>query len=391
MNILSVGCILVLTEVLLRLVAAPHPEGPLVGDTRLLPRNWSDVAGYRLALWKEHAAGSGVLVFDPQLGWTVAPNRSSTGPAGEKNFSSAEGRRIGSQRPHSLRNQSGVTIALMGNSYVFGSDVDYEQTWGFHLETQLAGKGQVWNFGVPAYGVDQAYLRYLKEVQGRRPDIAILGLISHDLIRTTMVYYAVGFPGAVVPGAKPRLVLRDGDPTPVNIPLPQPEAVYATARVDELPHVTDDRIYRRSDWQEHWYAWSYLLRYFVSWCNPCGGIAGTPSEDEETVALNGAILRAFVREAKNAGTIPIVVFLPSFTEYRDEGEHLSGKSLLGTRVLDRAKVEFVDMTYCVDRSDARNRFTSGWHYTPEANKNLAACLFDILKPHLSTLSPRYVN
>jgi hypothetical protein len=109
----------------------------------------------------------------------------------------------------------------------------------------------------------------------------------------------------------------------------------------------------------------------------------SPYENEETVALNGAIIRSFVREATAAGTIPIVAFLPSFMEFRDAGTRLSGTPLLGILVLEQSDVEFVDLTGCVERVDERERFTTGWHYTSRAGSTVAGCLKNIVEERVA--------
>ncbi len=383
MNLVSIALIFVLGEALVHLFTESGPEGPVIGNLRLLPRDWHKVATYRQSNWRWHASNSGVFVFDSQLGWTVAPNRKGMGGAQENNFSSAEGTRAVAEGVRFNDHPARTRIALLGNSYVFGLDVDYENTWGFHLEQRLGTDVQVLNYGVPGYGIDQAYLRYLKDVREQRPDIAILGLISHDLLRTTLVYYAIGFAGATVPGeAKPRFTMKDGHLTLLNTPLLPSEAVYATQSIQNLPYIDYDRAYRPTEWQRHLYEFSYLLRFAVSWCAPCGGLLESSHENEETVSLNGTILHSFVRHATAAGTIPIVVFLPSFGEGRGAGGRLSGAPLIGARILKEAQVDFVDLTDCVERMDERERFTRGWHYTPQANSTVADCLHDIVVARL---------
>lgn len=382
MSFVSIAFMLLLCEAVVRAFAVSNPEGSLVGDVRLLPRDWQEVAAYRGTLWQRHASDSGVFVFDAQLGWTVAPNGQGMGPAHETYFSSAEGLRAPAQGIKFGDRSARTRIALLGDSYVFGSDVVYEDTWGFQLQQRLGPDTQVLNFGVPGYGVDQAYLRYLKDVRPWHPDIAILGLISHDLLRTTMIYYAVGFPGAVVPGAKPRFILRDRHPVLLNVPLPRAEDVYAARSIRDLPFIDYDRMYRPTEWQRRWYEFSYLLRLAISW-SPQSGVGRSPPENEETASLNGAIIRSFVRDATDAGTIPIVAFLPSFMEFRATSGRLSGTLLLGMRVLEQSGVEFVDLTSCVEKVDERERFTAGWHYTPRANSAVGDCLRDIVEERLS--------
>ena len=64
-------------------------------------------------------------------------------------------------------------IALVGDSFTFGEDVTYEETWGYFLEKELGSQFQVLNFGVAGYGVDQSFLRYEKDVRKWKPKIVI--------------------------------------------------------------------------------------------------------------------------------------------------------------------------------------------------------------------------
>ena len=62
---------------------------------------------------------------------------------------------------------------------------------------------------------------------------------------------------------------------------------------------------------------------------------------------------------------------------------LSGTKLLGAEVLKEGGVDFVDMTDCIEGVNERERFTTGWHYTPWANSVLANCLLEPVKAVLS--------
>ena len=84
--------------------------------------------------------------------------------------------------------ESGGRIALVGDSFTFGEEVRYEETWAYFLSQYLEGEHQVLNYGIPGYGLDQAYLRYLRDVRPLHADIVVLGVISHDIERTMTVY-----------------------------------------------------------------------------------------------------------------------------------------------------------------------------------------------------------
>lgn len=359
-------------EVMVRLLAEEHPEGPLVGNTILLPRDWTKVAAHRRLNWEQASRDYGLFSEDELLGWTVGRNRKGIGPHKETYFSNEDGLRT-VQNGSSLRSRpAALRIALLGDSYTFGEDVSYEDTWGHQLASLMGLDVQVLNFGVPAYGIDQAFLRYLRDARDWHPDIVILSFISHDVMRTGMIYYWIGFQGAAVPGAKPRFILNGDQLSLLNLPLPAPEQVYSTTRIENLPFVQSDSAYRAADWEWHLYQYSYLLRFLVSWPFDLG--ASLYRLDHETQGVSEAILNSFVRTARAAGSFPIVVFLPEYMEFRQSLRNVSASDLLGRRVAREAGVEFVDLTSCLEEVSTDDRFTLGWHYTSHANGAVARCL-----------------
>ncbi len=357
---------------MIRGLAEETSEGPLLGNTVLLPRDWARVLAHRRALWAQASREYGVFTIDEALGWSIGRNRKGVGPHGETYFSNEDGLRT-QQNGASLQDQpAALRIAILGDSYTFGEDVNFEDTWGHQLEILMGPGVQVLNFGVPAYGIDQAYLRYLREVREWHPDIVILSFISHDLVRSGMVYYWIGFPGAAVPGAKPRFSLAGEELTLLNSPLPSREQIESASIIDDLPFIQSDSAYNPPDWEWHLYQYSYLLRFVISWqFNPR---PFSYELDNEVQQINEAILKSFVFTAQAAGSLPMVVFLPEYTEFRNSSGRLSGRDLLGRRMARKAGVEFLDLTSCLETLADGDRFTTGWHYTPQANGAVAHCL-----------------
>jgi hypothetical protein len=375
---ITLGLAFVTAEVAVRLLEEVTPEGVSVRDMVLLPREWEKVAAHRRSSWERSSAHYGVFVFDDTLGWTVGADRRGVGPHGETYYSSREGLRSAASGV-SLAGRSAKKIALLGDSYTFASDVNYEDSWGAVLEQQLGSGVQVLNFGVPGYGVDQAYLRYERDVRAWHPDVVVLAVISHDLLRSTMVYYQIGFPGAQVPGAKPRFIVRGAELVPVNLPLPRPELVFAATDVKTLPFIAYDRFYRPSDWTPHLYGFSHALRLALSWTSQW---AFAPSQgfDDETLSVNRLLFDTFLRRVREDGAIPVILFLPSYTEYRDADGRPAKEQLIGVRMLDDANVPYLNALPCLDRMPrSEQKFTSGWHYTPVANQVVAACLRAMLR------------
>jgi len=114
------------------------------------------------------ARGEGAsMAMDPELGW--APIRG----AGEINSAGMR-----ADREYAAKAPPGVLrIAAFGDSFTYGSDVALGADWATQITT-LAPAIEVLNYGVPAYGLDQAYLRYRAVGSDYRPDIVLIGYMS---------------------------------------------------------------------------------------------------------------------------------------------------------------------------------------------------------------------
>ncbi len=182
---------------------------------------------------------------------------------------------------------------------------------------------QVLNFGVDGYGVDQAYLRYARDVRPWRPDVVILGLINHDLFRSLAVYSFVSFPGWPFPFAKPRFVTDLDRLALLNVPLPSPESIVAARSIRELPFIEYDPGYRAEDWEWHTLDSSYLYRLIVSraraWTGP-----DPRRSDTRVLELNRAILRRSRARRRPLAPVPCSCTFPPIAIFVGEQKMLAG-------------------------------------------------------------------
>lgn len=397
LNLVSVGIGFATAEIAIRLLSVKTPEGPVFANTLLLPRSWEALAARSRATLARAAQQGSFLVYDPQLGWTLGPNRHSrdynrvrarataarlegrtatesvADTAAEIYFSSSEGLRSpragmsfsGGPRPR-------TRIALIGDSFTFGLEVRYEETWGQELERALGPGVEVLNFGVDGYGVDQAYLRYQRDVVPWHPDIVILGVINDDLRRTMCVYGFLCFPGFEMPFPKSRFVMAGDSLQRVNAPLPQPESLFVQRAITDLPFIAHDASFDRGEWDWRFYDHSYAIRLvlakFHRWPTP----GPTVTEDAER-RVNGAIIQAFEQLARQNGSKPLVVFFPSLTAFLPE----SHSAPIAEQTLHAAKIPYLDMTDCVRQVPAAQRFVT-LHYSAATNAAIARCLVPAL-------------
>ena len=114
---------------------------------------------------------------DSQIGWVLAENHSSclslhNRISGEEYFSSeifTNNAGLRSASPYG--NPSKKSIVAVGDSWVFGYGVNFEESWPYHLEQIL--NQPVNNLGVPNYSAAQAYLLLKRHVELLEPKTVI--------------------------------------------------------------------------------------------------------------------------------------------------------------------------------------------------------------------------
>ena len=120
------------------------------------------------------------VVIDDILGWTIK----ASGVGGAGNYhSNSQGVRTLPDRIFSQTVPEGkYRIVSVGDSFMHGDDLPFEDTWAWHLE-RLAENVEVINLGVPGYGTDQALLRWRKDGTQFQSQLAVLGIWLENICR----------------------------------------------------------------------------------------------------------------------------------------------------------------------------------------------------------------
>ncbi len=295
-NLCSVALVFAVAEATVRVLATPDIQGPVVAGT--VAAAVSLDRGRRA--WSSRSRASGRRPVLPGSrrrsrldDWTES-TECRLQPRGRRDVSGERG--LPPARPASADDDGAIyqssaeglrspraglsfaalparrRIAVVGDSFTFGLEVRYEDTWPHQLERALGPEFQVLNFGVDGYGVDQAYLRYRRDGLAWRPEIVILGVIDDDFRRTMCVYAFLCFPGFGMPFTKPRFVVSGQGLAPLNLPLPAPEAAFAAPAVDALPFVDFDGSFDPVEWRRHFYDHSYAARFVLSRYRPWSSV-----------------------------------------------------------------------------------------------------------------------
>ena len=384
MLVLTLGSAEILASLLSKQIA---PDESLLGR-KLYPRQWSQFAAHHKKVIDKSAHEDSYMAYDGILGWTVVPSRSDTLGL---NLSSAEGLRSprvgmsfadlrtrhsdGSKQPASVR------IALIGDSMTRGDEVRCEESWGHVLEALLQPHTQVLNFGVNAYGLYQALLRYEKDARSWKPQIVVIGITRSMIQRINNIYPFLMYPEGLWPFARPRLVMKDHIPTTLNHPVPNPRQIFANTAIRELPYLDLDDYFRPFLWERGgmWYLLerSYIFRFAYS--------LRPPSADREeernlkAMQLSQFVVQRLVREVVNDGAVPLVVYLPYKDELGISTEPQNAFVPLSARLLRNAGIKYFDPTACLIEVKVSDAYMKGGHYSPQANTHIADCLQPVLR------------
>lgn len=164
-------------------------------------------------------------VYDGDLGWVTRPFAAWQG---DRYAADAEGARIPAPGAASDAMPGDVRIAIFGDSFTWGDGVDHADTWGAVLERALRERGvpaRVRNFGVGGYGMDQAWLRFEKEVPAWRPQHVVFGLQPENARRNLNMIRPLYQRNTGAPFSKPRFLLEHGKLRLVNHPALPPDAL----------------------------------------------------------------------------------------------------------------------------------------------------------------------
>lgn len=155
-------------------------------------------------------------VHDPELGWDI--NRDG-------------GRVRGETLPRDFRWQPGLLwrVAVVGDSFTFGSEVAAEQAYPARLQAVLErdGPARVLNMGVSGYGSDQILLKALHYALPLVPDLLVIGVHTPNYERASVGFFSYFKPDWAVDA--------NGAVRRIDPPIPAPDEGFARVRAAVSP------------------------------------------------------------------------------------------------------------------------------------------------------------
>lgn len=371
MNVLVVGGLVLVGEVGLRLASVQSNTQETIAGKLLYPRQWKVVVEKFKAILTRAKSQPIFLVEDADLGWTVGVNRRNSDGM---YLSGAEGLRS-ARVGESSRTPSKCRIALVGDSYTFGEEVAYEDSWAYLLGREFGTACQVLNFGGPGYGIDQMYLRYMRDVRPWHPDAVVLAFVNHDVVRTLSVYSFLMFPDGEVPYAKPRFVVRGGQLVRLNHSVITKEEIFDKDSISRLPLIEHDVQYKEIEWDRPGWQWlthSYIFRVLVSFY-PLHEKERPEISQQVMTEVNQAIFKDFRERVAADGAKSLIVYLPTVEEFPER----TWWEPLGLKMLREDHVPHLDLRECMRAKYTPEMYMrpgAGRHYSPQGNRSVAGCL-----------------
>jgi hypothetical protein len=276
-----------------------------------------------------------------------------------------------------------MRISIFGDSFTNGVDERFPETWGVQLEDALKTKGlrsEVLNFGVPGYGMDQAYLRWRKMGAAYRPQLVVFGLQIENIKRNVNLLRPLYNRFTDLPFAKPRLLPNAERLEVLNVPTIPPEGLASTVATINTWHLTPyEAYYDASDYARRPWHFSRLLTFVAALIDDGNGRSAN-SKDVATVAeadLAVRILDDFRRSVESVGANFLVVHLPRRGDLRT----LQRTGELPNAALLRhvqAQFRFVETAEAMiaeaERSSLASLFNQSAHYSGAGNSVVARVL-----------------
>ena len=328
---------------------------------------------------------------DAVLGWTLRPGfRSELCTIG------LDGRRRDSGRPEPIT--PAVRVATFGDSFTFGGDVADRYAYPEALARLDAGLA-IENFGVPAYGLDQAFLRYQQEGRATHPQIVVIGFMSENIFRNVNVFRPFYRPPSQVPLAKPRYLPGQPDPILVENPLPRLEDYR---RLLARPAETLERLGRYDDfYRTRLRAGAFdrsaavrLVKLAREQLSPDAGIVrrGYYDTGSEAFRVTTGLFTAFYEMALRDGAQPVILVFPEGSDLtRWRSTHTKRYTPL-LQFLAAKGYRVVDAMTALDAAGNKHSVDDliPAHFSPLANQMVAEYLLEQLRGFrlIRSVSPR---
>gem|GEM_PF-422547 len=379
---------IVICEVVARLITTTNADGQAYyGKRPLLPYHFPVEMVRQKMEHYFNRQSEAYVIDDPLLGWTIGPNRTNVEGMYRSNSAGIRSR----PNEYPISPPEGVLrIALFGDSFTHGDEEPFDETWGKFLEDDLIEAGistEVMNFGVPGYGIGQAYLRWKYVGQKYSPKIVVFGFQPENIKRTVNIFRSLYSRNTWLVFSKPRFYINEENELElVNFPvIPPAEVGDALEDLSQSLLAEHEYWYVPANYRQSFWLKSRFLALLYTFFNeykprPGGRYDHRPGlhywdPEGEPMQTSLLILKKFAREARAAGEIPIILHIPK----KNDIKFLAG----GTRgahyqVLDELEESGIMVVDPAPEMKGKSRLYKNSHYSSRGGRIVARVLADAI-------------
>lgn len=332
--------------------------------------------------------GNAYVTFDQELGWTPTP-----GATRRQDGVSYAANRVGlrAERDYADLPPNGIRrISAFGDSYTYCENVELRDCWTSQLELRLPNT-EILNYGVPAYGPDQAWLRYQRDGISNGSCGVLIGYMTENINRVVNRFRPFYKPPDGFVLSKPRFLL-EGDglrllPSPVTDIRQLQDPVWAEAALGpddrwyfpgvfvpnpldvlDTVRVTRTALYR------------YRREGEIDFHSDLARQTERPYRTQaEAYQVAGRVLIGFSKQVQQTGAAPLVVIFGQRTDIETAMDRAPKAHQPLLDWLDREGIAYVDVTDDLARASQGSRGSSSRnvianHYRPFGNEVVARTL-----------------
>jgi hypothetical protein len=317
--------------------------------------------------------------YDPLLGWawgreTSVTSKNKAGKEITQHFDPAGYRVDGLPKDNPL-------INAYGDSFTEAHEVEDHETWERKLSERL--DRPVANYGVGAFSTGQAYIRFRQHAkEGRVAPITILGIMEDNLRRNSNLfvpYYGLG--ANVV--FRPSFTCPNG--TLAERPNPHSDPSLTRADLRRLAEDLHEADFHGATMVHLSPPYTLRVGQLLWNLTQFKMAGGSTWENPDLVRTMGCLADAFVDTAKQAKTVPVILFFPSVGELGPDHvpPYQALKQQLAAKHPDVAIIDVTDVLPRVDPAQMNVVPFSG-HLSPFGNDKAAEEVYRVLSEHPST-------
>lgn len=316
---------------------------------------------------------------DPVLGWTNSHEANSAG--------------MRDDREYDRKASSGITrLSTFGDSFTYGTDVVIDNTWEkqlVNMETSL----QVLNYGVGAYGLDQAYLRYLRVGTEYHPDVVLIGFMSENIERHVNVFrafYTDRYRDVIF--SKPRFSVHGGELQLIENPL------STRADYQNFMH-NDSEVLAELGKHDYHYQIGYLNSAFDILASvrlvkmlgraikrrkdPVFHSGGSYNPESEAYQVTVKVIDAFYRKVLEDGALPVVLIFPDLNDQWSSRKNRERRYLPLLNDMQINKYRVIDLLGALEPYESQYKVKDlterSGHYSALGNRIVAQYILKYLR------------